>query len=116
MGQRVVLRLTKYTMNPKSLREFLDTAESLGLGPRGTIYYARSANGDGCLVAELPERAAEALKRTRRPETPTKAQQAVRGQLQARQDAVKTGAPVPGHVPPVARRGRVLRTRKKTTK
>lgn len=113
MGQRVVLRLNKHTMNPASLRKFLDTLEELGVGPRGEIYYARGANGDGLLVAELPERAAEALDRASRPQAPTKAREAVRGQLQARQEAVKAGGPVPGHVPPVAKGGRVLRTRRK---
>lgn len=115
MGQRVVLRLTKYTMNSASLRKFLDTAEELGLGPRGLIEYALDSKGCPCLVAELPDRAAEALTRVRRPKTPTKAQEAVRGQLEARRDAVRSGTAVPGHVPPVAKGGRVLRTRKKKT-
>lgn len=113
MGQRVVLRLIKYTMNPASLRKFLDTLDELGVGPRGDIELCRDANGEWRLVAEIPERAAEALKRASRPETPTKARQAVTGQLKARQEAVKAGAPVPGHVPPVAKNGRLLKTRRK---
>lgn len=113
MGQRAVLRMNRYTMNPVSLRKFLDTIEELGLGPRGKIELRRDDKGEWCLVAELPERAAEALERASRPETPTKAQQAVRGQLRERREAVKAGGPVPGHVPPVAKGGRVLKTRRK---
>jgi len=113
MGQRVVLRLNKYTMTAASMRGFLDTAEKLGFPPRGLIVYMQNAAGEPCLVAELPDRAAEALERAKRPREPTKARRAVTEQLQARAEAVKSGSTVPGHVPPVAKGGRVLKTRKK---
>lgn len=113
MGARIVLRLNKYTMNRKSLQEFLDKAEELGLRQNDEIVYALDHEGRPCLVAELPERAVEGLERKARLREPTKAQQAVREQLQSRRAAVKTGSAVPGHVPPVAKNGRVLKTRKK---
>ena len=103
-------------MTAKALREFLDQCEAHGLGPRGKIVYAADSEGHPCLVAELPERSAETLERQRRPKTPTKAQEAVRGQLETRRAAVRGGGTVPGHVPPVAKNGRVLKTRKKRTK
>lgn len=113
MGARIVLRLNKYTMNRKSLREFLDKAEELGLRQNDPITYALDHEGKPCLVAELPERAVEGLERKTRLKTPTMAQQAVRDQLQARRAAVETGEAVTGHVPAVARNGKVLKTRKK---
>lgn len=113
MGARVVLRLTQYTMNRKSLQTFLDQCEENGLGPHGKIVYAVDSEGKPCLVAELPERASDALEKRQTPKGPTKAQEAVREQLQGRREAVESGAPVPGHVPAVAKGGRVLKSRKK---
>lgn len=113
MGARVVLRLNRYTMNRKSLREFLDKTEELGTRQLDEIVYALDHEGNPCLVAELPERAVEGLERKTRPAPPTKAQAAVADQLQGRRKAVADGQPLPGHVPPVAKNGRVLKTRKK---
>lgn len=115
MGQRIVLRLTEWTMTAKALREFCDKMDELGIGPRTKIYYAVDGNGVPCFYAELPQSASAALTKAATPPRPTKAQQAVRGQLQARAEAVKAKQPLPGHVPAVARGGRVLKTRKKKT-
>lgn len=112
MGDRVVLRLNQFSMNVKSLREFLDTCTGLGLGPHGRIVYAQDREGRPCLVAELPERAAEALEKSRRGKAPTRAQQAVADQLEGRREAVQSGLPVAGHVPAVARGGKILKTGK----
>lgn len=113
MGVRIVLRLNEYTMNEQSFQEFLDKARELGLRRRDPIVYALDHEGRACLVAELAERPVEALVRKVRPKQPTKAQAAVSDQLQGRHAAVQSGQPVPGHVPPVAKRGKVLKTRKK---
>lgn len=113
MGVRVVLRLNKYTMNRQSFQEFLNKTEELGLRQRDPITYMQDHEGNPCLVAEIPERAAEAVVRRVRPKTPTKAQAAVREQLQGRREAVRDGKPLPGHVPAVVKNGRVLKTRKK---
>lgn len=113
MGDRVVLRLSEYSMTLKSFQEFLDTCGVLGLGPRGKIVYSEDSEGHPCLVANLPEKAAEALEKERRLKTPTKVQTAVRDQLQGRREAVKAGNPLPGHLPAVAKGGKVLKTGKK---
>jgi hypothetical protein len=113
MGARVVIRLNKYSMTVGSFEEFLKNCKENGLGPRGKIEYRVDPEGNVCLVAELPERAVESLTRSRTPKEPTKARKAVRGQLQARQEAVRSGRPVPGHVPAVVKGGKVLKTRKK---
>lgn len=116
MSQRVVLRLTEYSMRLGSLRTFLETAEKSGAGPRAKVEYMVDAQGSPCLCVELPERASEALEKVSAPRKPTKAQVAVREQLQTRAEAVRTGQPVPGHVPAVAKNGKTLKVRKKCVK
>lgn len=113
MGARVVLRLNKYTMNRQSFQEFLKKLEELDVPMRAPITYMLDHEGRPCLVAELPEKAAERVERRARVKEPTKAQQAVREQLQGRRAAVRSGQPLPGHVPAVAKNGRVLKTRKR---
>jgi hypothetical protein len=113
VSQRVILRLTEFSMRLGSFRTFLETAEKYGAGPRAVITYMVDSSGHPCLCLELPEKAAEALEKAVRPLKPTRAQEAVSGQLQARKEAVRTGQPVPGHVPAVAKGGKVLKVRKK---
>lgn len=107
------MRLSKWTQNVETMEQFLHQVRELGAGPRAVVNYAVDAQGIPCLYVELPEKAAEALERRQRPKPPTKAQKAVRDQLESRQKAVRSGQPVPGHVAPVARDGKVLRIRKK---
>jgi hypothetical protein len=107
--QQVVARLTDFSMNLGTLKAFVETAEKLGAGVRAKVRYAVDAKGTPCLVLELPERAAEALEKASAPPKPTRVQEAVTGQLEARKRAVRSGVPVPGHVPPVARRGKLLK-------
>lgn len=114
MAQRVVVRLTEWTLSVASLKVFLQKCEDLGVGPRGKVHYAVDDNQVPCFYVELPERAADALLRAAAGPRATKAQQAVSGQLTARKEAVSSGQKVPGHVPAVARGGKVLKTRKKT--
>lgn len=109
MTQQVVARLTEFSMNLGTLETFSRTARELGSGPRAKIHFTMDVSGTWCLVLELPERAAEALERAVLPPKPTKAQEAVRGQLQDRQEAVRSGAQVSGYVPPVVKRGRMLK-------
>lgn len=117
MTQRIVMRFGKDYETLFGALEFLvDQGRALGVGTRSKVQFAVDAEGIPCLTVELPERAAEALERSAVGPKATKAQEAVRGQLQARREAVRSGDPVPGHVPPVAKRGRMLKTRKKKTK
>lgn len=113
MGARVVLRLNKYTMTRQSFQEFMNKLEELDVPMRAPIVYALDHEGRPCLVAELPEKAAERVERRVRVKEPTKAQKAVREQLQGRREAVKAGQPLSGHVPAVAKNGRVLKTKKR---
>ena len=115
MTQQVVARLSGYAMNLGTLKHFVETAEELGAGTRAKVRYEVDDEGIPRLCLELPERAAEALERASRPPKPTKAQEAVRDQLQARDEAVKAREPVPGHVPPVAKRGKTLKKPKPRT-
>lgn len=117
MTQRIVMRFNHdYETLFGALCFLVDQGRELGVGTRSKVQYAVDAEGVPCLYVELPERAAEALERAAAGPRATKAQQAVRGQLQARAEAVRSGEPVPGHVPPVAKRGRVLKTTKTTRK
>lgn len=116
MSRRVVMRLSKWSQDIETVEKFLAQAKELGAGPKARLNYAVDANGVPCFYVELPEKAAEALEKRQRPRQPTKAQQAVREQLEARQKAVKAGKPVSGHVPPVAKNGKVIRLKKKKVK
>lgn len=117
MTQRIVMRFNRdYETLFGALTFLVDQGKELGVGTRGKVQFAVDAEGVPCLTVELPERAAEALERSAAGPRATKAQEAVRGQLQARREAVRSGEPVPGHVPPVAKRGRMLKTGKKKTK
>lgn len=107
------MRLTDFSENIGTVQAFLDQARNHGAGPRAKITYAVDSNGIPCFYIELPESAVAALARKERPPVRTKAQQAVRDQVEARLAAVKAESPVPGHVPPVARRGKVLKAKVK---
>lgn len=113
MSRRVVMRLSKWSQDIETVEKFFAQAKELGAGPRARMNYAVAADGTPCFYIELPEKAAEALEKRQRPKQPTKAQQAVKEQLEARQNAVRAGKPVPGHVAPVAQNGKVIRLRKK---
>lgn len=99
-------------MNLGSLKTFIENAENLGVGPRAKVQYAVNAEGVPVLYVVLPPRAADAVLRAAAGRKPTKAQEAVREQLQARREAVRAGEKVPGHMPPVAKGGRKLKVRK----
>lgn len=115
MTQRVVMRFGHdYTSLFNALETLVEQSKSLGVGPRSKVQLAVDAQGTPCLYVELPERAAEALDRSAAGRKPTKAREAVTEQLAARKKAVRSGEPVPGHVPPVAKKGRVLKVRKKS--
>lgn len=114
MTQRIVMRFSRdYETLWGALEFMVDQGRAVGLGTRSKVQFAVDANGVPCLFVELPERAAEALARSAAGPKTTKAQEAVSGQLRARKEAVQTGEPVPGHVPPVVKHGRVLKTGKK---
>jgi hypothetical protein len=104
---RVVMRLTKWSQNIHTVREFLEQAEKLGAGPRAKMVYAVDSDGHPCLYVDLPAGAAEALEKSQRPKEPTKAQKAVTEQLETRRKAVKAGEKVPGHVPPAVKARKV---------
>lgn len=107
------MRLSQWAQNIDTVEQFIAQAKELGAGPRAKMHYAMDANGQPCFYVELPEKAAEALEKRQQPKQPTKAQQAVRDQLEARKRAVRSGEPVPGHMAPVAKDGKVIRIRKK---
>lgn len=112
-GYRAVLRLTEYTETIERMEAFLAQARELGAGPRTKVTYMVDAKGNPVLVIELPERAADAFEKASRPKVRTKAQQAVADQREARLRAIKANEPVPGHVKPVARNGKIIVRRKK---
>lgn len=113
MSQRVVMHLTQWSQNIQTVQEFLNYALEAGAGPRSKVVYAVDADGRPCFYVDLPAGAAEAMKRRTRTKEPTKAQKAVREQLEARQAAVEAGERVSGHVPPVAKGGKVLRVKRR---
>lgn len=114
MSRRVVMRLNEWTQDIKTVRELLDQAEEHGAGPRSKLIYAIDSDGHPCFYIDLPDRAVEAEQRRKRSKAPTKAQEAVREQLEARREALAAGEEVPGYVPPVAKNGRVkVKVRKK---
>ena len=108
MSKRVVMRLTDWSQDVGNVRKFLDQVEALGAGPRSKIHYAVDAGNHPCFYVVLPEKAAEALERKQKPKPPTKAQLAVEAARKAREEAVKSGAPVPGHVKPVVKNGKLV--------
>lgn len=114
MSYRAVLRLTEHTETIERMEAFLAQARELGAGPRTKVAYMADPSGRPVLVIELPEKAAEAFEKAATPKRATKAQQAVRGQLEARDKAVRAKQPVPGHVKPVAKQGKVIVRRKKS--
>lgn len=109
MSKRVVLRLTKWSQDIENVEKFLSHARELGADQKSKLEYAVDANGQPCFYIVLPEKAAEALDRKLRPKAPSKAQAAVKSQLEAHRDAVKSGKKVPGHVSPVVRDGKVVK-------
>lgn len=113
MSQRVVMHLTKWTQNVQTFQEFLTAAVELGAGPRAKVVFAHDSDGHPCFYVDLPDGASDALEKRRKPKEPTKAQKAVKSQLEDRKRAVQDGKEVPGHVRPVVRGGKVLKVKVK---
>lgn len=114
MPYRAVLRLTQYTQTVGYIEQFLAQVRELGVsGSTRITYMLTEDTQEPVLVVELPEKAATAFETSVKPKPPTKAQQAVTDQLAARKQAVKAKQPVPGHVDPVAKNGKVIVRRKR---
>lgn len=101
MPQRIAMRLKEHRAQAASLREFVAQMDKFELGPRTKVCYGIGDDGIPVLFVEIPEKAAAGLKPKPGTRRPTKAQQAVTDQIQARKDAVAAKEDVPGHVAPV---------------
>lgn len=122
MSHRVVMRFNvkvldtgaaDYYQYLETLETAIAQAKQLGAGPRAKVHQMDTVDGETALVIELPERLAEARVARPRPVVRTKAQQAIADRREARDAALRDGEQVPGHEPPLAKRGKVLKKRRK---
>jgi hypothetical protein len=95
------MRLKGHRAQAASLREFVVQMDKYELGPRAAVCYGIGDDGIPVLFVEIPEKLPAGLAKKPGTRRPTKAQQAVTEQLEARKAAVRAREPVPGHVPPV---------------